>query len=858
MKRNILLIIIAMAFCVFLTYSQTRKERVRIARAQINTLLASYADGPYTVGAIIDVDSSVGVRKVADGKITNAYGTLNRCYLFLARTQGEGGKHTIGGYRDNQIAWMSEQLPSSQDYGDLDEGFLATKDLNRMGKTDIVVYFSDGTNPPSGYYLWIFTWDGSQGVCINKQETNGGTSIASTGAFDIIDVDGDGIDEIISFGSNNNANSAFSWNGSLYGVWADSPNIVGRSYTISNNLTAIVKSSVQRVGEEFRYSYEVTNNNNSNQKIESFCIQASIDTVDSVKVPTGWQGGQWAGYPLVNCFTENENLQIETGHSLRTFCFDCLDLPVITAFYVQGHSYSLDNSTSDPDTLMEVAYNNVLNNSFIGKTIGPTQLLSPFVPLNFLDTLTSYTTQSRTLGWIKDQPTVDKYLGYFVSAKTNLQQNNIGTTRTTLQRVLQDANTDSTNLLTSEAYALIRYNTEYLLSQLPAPIFPSITSISPTTAYAGSASFTLTVNGKNFVSGSAINWNNSTRTTTFIADSILQAGILTSDIAVIDSPLVTVQNPDGGESNSVRFYVKSQPQVSGCNVKLINSTGTKLTGGALQYYEGRWKDAVNNNDGTFFINTTKTTLGLRMTYEYGTQTKSNVTVGYDTVVFQTVNAKVQLQNSSGAFIDTGLVQYYARAWRNLGTTTNGTAAKELLPANYSFRMTYAYASKDKQQDIETNATVVFQTVNAAVQLKNSHGNLIDQGTVQYYSGAWRSLGTTTNGIATKELLPNNYSFRMTYEYVSVNKAQDISTNNTVGFSTVLCTVRVKNSRNQPVNGAQASYYSGAWRQIGTTVNGEVTKELLPANLSFRVTYGTQQRDKQQNLSKNNVVKFTVR
>ena len=98
---------------------------------------------------------------------------------------------------------------------------------------------------------------------------------------------------------------------------------------------------------------------------------------------------------------------------------------------------------------------------------------------------------------------------------------------------------------------------------------------------------------------------------------------------------------------------------------------------------------------------------------------------------------------------------------------------------------------------------------------------------------------------------------MTYEYVSIDKAQDISTNNTVSFSTVLCTVKVKNILGQVVNGAQTSYYSGAWRQIGNTVNGEITKQLLPVNLSFRVKYGTQQQDKQQNLSTNNVVEFGI-
>jgi hypothetical protein len=204
--------------------------------------------------------------------------------------------------------------------------------------------------------------------------------------------------------------------------------------------------------------------------------------------------------------------------------------------------------------------------NYYGWTIGPYAPPAIFNPNTILDTLTYFTTQSRMLGWIKDQTTANKYLGYFASAKTSLQQNSIIATRTTLQQVLQDANVDSTANLTSEAYALIRYNTEYLLAQLPVP-------------------------------------------------------------------------------------------PSGCNVKLVNSTGTKLTSGALQYYEGAWKDAVNNNDGTFFVNTTKTSLSLRMTYAYGTQTKSNVTVGYDTIVFQTVNAQIQLQNSSGALIDTGSVQY---------------------------------------------------------------------------------------------------------------------------------------------------------------------------------------------------------
>jgi hypothetical protein len=313
---------------------------------------------------------------------------------------------------------------------------------------------------------------------------------------------------------------------------------------------------------------------------------------------------------------------------------------------------------------------------------------------------------------------------------------------------------------------------------------------------------------------------------------------------------------------NAQYILDHLPQTppDGCNVKLVNSAGTKLTGGTLQYYDGApegagWKDAVNNNNGTFFVNTTRTTLSLRMTYEYGTQTKSNVAIGNDTVAFQTVNAQIQLQNSNGTLIDTGSVQYYAGAWRVLGTTINGTASKELLPANYSFRMTYAYASKDKQQDISVNATVVFQTVNTTVQLQNSQGSLIDQGTVQYYSGAWRNFGTTSNGVANKELLPNNYSFRMTYEYASKDKQQDLSTNSIVIFQTVNAAVQLQNSQGALVDQGTVQYYSGAWRSFGNTTNGVANKELLPNNYSFRMTYEYASKDKLQDLSTNPTVIF---
>jgi hypothetical protein len=317
--------------------------------------------------------------------------------------------------------------------------------------------------------------------------------------------------------------------------------------------------------------------------------------------------------------------------------------------------------------------------------------------------------------------------------------------------------------------------------------------------------------------------------------------------------------------SDVNTFLQQLPP--GFTVKLTNSTGANLTGGSLQYYEsasGGWKDATNNNDGTFSITTQSKTLSLRMTYAYGSQQKDNVTVGNDTVVFQTVNTQVKLEDSHGNPLDTGSVQYYAGAWRAFGTTVNGAASFELLPNNYSFRMTYGYGSNDKQQDIGSNPIVVFSTVNATIQLKNSQGNLMDQGTAQYYAGAWRTFGspnggagTTVNGIVTKELLPNSYSFRMTYAYASNDKQQDIGTNPVVVFQTVNTEVKLQDSHNNPLDTGSVQYYAGAWRTFGITSGGVASLELLPNSYSFRMTYAFVSSDKTQDIGANNIVQYST-
>ena len=86
---------------------------------------------------------------------------------------------------------------------------------------------------------------------------------------------------------------------------------------------------------------------------------------------------------------------------------------------------------------------------------------------------------------------------------------------------------------------------------------PAITSIGPTSIQAGGAGFTLAISGSNFISTSTVQWNGSSRPTTFVDATHLTAQIGAADIAAAATVPVTVVNsaPGGGTSAAQSFIV---------------------------------------------------------------------------------------------------------------------------------------------------------------------------------------------------------------------------------------------------------------------------------------------------------------
>ena len=141
---------------------------------------------------------------------------------------------------------------------------------------------------------------------------------------------------------------------------------------------------------------------------------------------------------------------------------------------------------------------------------------------------------------------------------------------------------------------------------------PAITSLSPATATAGGATFTLTVTGSGFVNGAVVRWNGANRPTTFVSDTQLTAAIPATDIAAAGTASITVFNPapGGGASNSLTFTINASnpaPAISSLAPAAATAGGAAFTltvtgSGFVNGAAVRWNGA---NRLTTFVSATE-------------------------------------------------------------------------------------------------------------------------------------------------------------------------------------------------------------------------------------------------------------
>ncbi len=128
---------------------------------------------------------------------------------------------------------------------------------------------------------------------------------------------------------------------------------------------------------------------------------------------------------------------------------------------------------------------------------------------------------------------------------------------------------------------------------------PTLSSISPNSAQAGSPALTLTATGANFNRLSVVQWNGAALPTNFVTTSQLTATVPASDLATPGTATVRVVDPAGLASNSLPFTITAPPPATpvlssifpntveaGSPAFVLTATGNNFTAASFLRWNG--------------------------------------------------------------------------------------------------------------------------------------------------------------------------------------------------------------------------------------------------------------------------------
>lgn len=101
-----------------------------------------------------------------------------------------------------------------------------------------------------------------------------------------------------------------------------------------------------------------------------------------------------------------------------------------------------------------------------GKTIGPTAPSADFKPIEFLNYVIDLKHQTSSLGWITNKGIEQSLDAKLENAKKKLEQGNNTAAKNILEAFINEVEAQKDKHLTSEAYALMKYNVQYLMEKI--------------------------------------------------------------------------------------------------------------------------------------------------------------------------------------------------------------------------------------------------------------------------------------------------------------------------------------------------------------------------------------------------------
>jgi len=237
------------------------------------------------------------------------------------------------------------------------------------------------------------------------------------------------------------------------------------------------------------YHYEIENGANSQQNLIVFRIQFGQRVEVAEKSTQNWVGRRRRGFEeesFNRIWSWYGNQGLQPTWRKDGFALGSIEIPGIGKAYFQGTAPTpiYVHGLPPHELNRRIAALRIFPANHVGRrTIVPVAPLGPFVAIYFLDTLLSYTRQSAALGWLgrdrdddcddderPDDGVVRNIQNRLQKARRELVRGDSVKARRELVKLVRKVDRlqrRGERVMTSEAYALLKYNTEYLIERLP-------------------------------------------------------------------------------------------------------------------------------------------------------------------------------------------------------------------------------------------------------------------------------------------------------------------------------------------------------------------------------------------------------
>jgi len=279
-----------------------------------------------------------------------------------------------------------------------------------------------------------------------------------------------------------------------------------------DQLRILIDPRISSSDSAFIYRYKIQNHLSSEQRLEALRIEVGDyylengGSIGNFFDPRDWYGwfSDVVSSPVdlsargtvvwisEDSLSNVSGLMVPARSSLGpgdtvTLTFESNGLPSIKRFWASGWARPLLERQYDSLLALGFSANDIqrpwYEDAYKGLTISPQLPSAIFQPLNLLDTLLSYTRQSAQLGWLgrnrdddcddderPDDGVVRNIENRLQKARRELVRGDSVKARRELEKLIRKVDRlqrRGERVMTSEAYALLKYNTEYLIERLP-------------------------------------------------------------------------------------------------------------------------------------------------------------------------------------------------------------------------------------------------------------------------------------------------------------------------------------------------------------------------------------------------------